>query len=128
MSLNIADIPRRLGLVFGLQMVACVYNVLAVSAFTVSAFIKTRQALGGTLSLSFSDLSWWMKYHGWVLFALPLVWYWFHVWLWIRDGADDAYLGRVVATGMAVLVLLSLIGFLGTINAMYAPLEPARSS
>jgi hypothetical protein len=121
--MNIADIPCRLGLVFGLQMAACVYNVLAVAAF-----IKTRQALGGTVLLSALDLSWWMKYHGWILFAVPLAWYWFHVRLWVQEGADASYLGLVVASGVAVLALLSLLGFLGTINAIYAPMEPASSS
>jgi hypothetical protein len=110
--MNVADIPRSLAIVLGLQITLCVYVVLGVSCF-----IKIHDA-GGGYYLPCSDLSLWLKYHGWLLLGLPLLWYWLHVRDWLKSGADVLFLGRVLLSGIVVLVLLFALGLAGTIGTM----------
>lgn len=110
--MNIADIPRRLALVLGLQIAACVYCVLGVSAF-VKINGMNEEAYGPP-----SELSLWLKHSGWLLMGLPVAWFGIQVRKWMRDGADFAYLGRVVLSGVAVLALLLFLGFSGTAGTM----------
>jgi hypothetical protein len=109
---NIAVLPRRLALVFGLQIATCVYCVLGVSAF-----VKIN-SMSGDIYYPASDWSLWMKHYGWLLMALPIAWFWFHVRCWMREGADFAYLAQVVLSGVALLAILFLLGLTGTAGTM----------
>ena len=109
---KIADIPRRLGLVFALQITTCVYCVLGVSTF-----VKIN-GMNADAYYPASDLSLWMKHYGWLLMTLPIAWFWFHVRSWMREGADAAYLLLVVLSGVALLTMLFLLGLMGTLGTM----------
>jgi hypothetical protein len=119
-AINIADIPRRLTLVFGLQVIVCVYDVLGVAAF-----IKMRESAAEGTFLPIADLSLFMKHFGWLLMSLPLAWYWFFVRKWVEEGADYSFLGKTVISGVAALLLLFSLGVIGSLGAMRCPLIQA---
>lgn len=118
------EIPRRLALVFALQIMTCVYVVLGVGAV-----IKARQLGDSDIYLPMSGFSLWIKAHGWLLMTLPIAWYWFHVRSWIKSGSDMAFLAKVLVSGLAVLALLFVLavaasaGVLRTHVLHYVPLQ-----
>lgn len=107
--MNLLEIPRRLALVLALQIAACVYAVLSVGAL-----IKARQIGDQEMLLPISDLSLWIKTHGWMLMALPLAWYWLHVRYWMKAGADWTFLTKVVVSGLAVFAAIVCLALLGS--------------
>ena len=115
--LLLPEIPRSLALVLGLQIVACVYDSLGVAAS-----IKIRMINGEQNFLPLPELSFVLKHYGWLLFALPLAWYWFQVRRWALDGADGAFLRGVIVSGVVLIVFLASLGVLGSFGAIRSPL------
>lgn len=114
--MNLAHLPRRLGIIFVLQIMACTYATLVVGAV-----VKARNIVGAEHFIPLSGLSTLIKDFGWLLWLLPAWWFFSHVRRWQSDGADWAFLGRVVISGVAVLGLIAFCGFLGSVVAMMQP-------
>ncbi len=100
------EIPKRLALVFALQIVTCIYAVLGVGAM-----IKARKVGEGsdTPFLPIPGFSFWIRDYGWLLMVIPIAWYWIHVRSWIKSGSDMAYLAKAVISGLAILVFLFVL-------------------
>jgi hypothetical protein len=115
--MNLAYLPRRLGIIFVLQIIACTYATLAVGAA-----VKMRNIVGAEHFRPISGLSILIKDFGWLLWLLPAWWFFYHVREWQKDGADWALLGKVVISGVAVFLLIAFCGLMGSAGAMIWPL------
>jgi hypothetical protein len=98
-------------------MMACTYATLVVGAM-----VKVRNTAGAEYFLPVSGLSILIKDFGWLLWLLPAWWFFHHVRKWQKDGADWALLGKVVLSGVAILVGIAVAAFLGSMGALRSPI------
>jgi hypothetical protein len=115
--MNLTYLPRRLGIILVLQIIACTYATLAVGTA-----VKLRNMTGAEFFRPMWGLSILIKDFWWVLWLLPVWWFFYHVRSWQRDGADWTLLGKVVLSGVAILVGIGGAAFLGTLGALMRPI------